>query len=69
MKKEIQTLRDRLAEKEHKIPSPQEPVSAPVQRPAPQTVQKGSFSNPLKPTVAPEQEGFISFFEKPGKDG
>lgn len=67
MKKEIQTLRDRLAEKERKT-SEQAPEAIPVQRPAPQTVQKGSFSNPLKPTIAPEQEGFMSFFEKPGKN-
>lgn len=71
MKKEIQTLRARLAEKEKsgKRESSNESVaSAPVQRPAPQTVQKGSFSNPLKPTVTPEQEGFMSFFEKTGQD-
>src|SRR5699024_10500224 len=70
MKKEIQTLRVRLAEKEKagKTESSDESLpSAPVQRPAPQTVQKGSFSNPLKPTVTPEQEGFMSFFEKTGQ--
>ena len=71
MKKEIQTLRVRLAEKEKagKTESSDESLpSAPVQRPAPQTVQKGSFSNPLKPTVTPEQEGFMSFFEKTGQE-
>ncbi len=69
MKKEIQTLRARLAEKEQgETSSSQSQEEAPVQRPAPQSsVQKGTFSNPLKPTVAPEQEGFMSFFEKPGK--
>ena len=71
MKKEIQTLRVRLAEKEKagKTEFSDESLpSAPVQRPAPQTVQKGSFSNPLKPTVTPEQEGFMSFFEKTGQE-
>ena len=43
----------------------EEPETAPIQRPTPSSVQKGSFSNPLKATVAPEQEGFMSFFEKP----
>ncbi len=72
MKKEIQTLRARLAEKEKSEKEPPSESSsapgAPVQRPAPQSVQKGSFSNPLKPTVTPEQEGFMSFFEKPGQE-
>lgn len=72
MKKEIQTLRARLAEKdksEKEASSDDSSASnAPVQRPAPQTVQKGSFSNPLKPTVTPEQEGFMSFFEKTGQE-
>lgn len=72
MKKEIQTLRARLAEKdksEKEASSDSNSASsAPVQRPAPQTVQKGSFSNPLKPTVTPEQEGFMSFFEKTGQE-
>lgn len=72
MKKEIQTLRARLAEKEKSEKEPPSEASstpgAPVQRPAPQSVQKGSFSNPLKPTVTPEQEGFMSFFEKPGQE-
>ena len=68
MKKEIQTLRARLAEKEKPPSESSSAPGAPVQRPAPQSVQKGSFSNPLKPTVTPEQEGFMSFFEKPGQE-
>lgn len=72
MKKEIQTLRARLAEKdkpyEQNASGTSAASGAPVQRSAPQTVQKGSFSNPLKPTVTPEQEGFMSFFEKNNAD-
>ncbi len=69
MKQEIQTLRARLEEKEtasatSKDGGEESAPSLPVKRPAPQSVQKGSFSNPLKPTVTPEQEGFMSFFEK-----
>ena len=68
MKKEIQTLRTRLAEKEQGAVASPSQEKAPVQRSAPQSsVQKGAFSNPLKPTVAPEQEGFMSFFEKNSK--
>ena len=68
MKKEIQTLRARLAEKQQGPAVSPSQEEAPVQRPAPQSsVQKGAFSNPLKPTVAPEQEGFMSFFEKTSK--
>ena len=67
---ETDALRCRIAELEaalNAIPEEarEEPETAPIQRPTPSSVQKGSFSNPLKATVAPEQEGFMSFFEKP----
>lgn len=67
---ETDALRCRIAELEaalNAIPGEarEEPETAPIQRPTPSSVQKGSFSNPLKATVAPEQEGFMSFFEKP----
>jgi cell division protein ZapA (FtsZ GTPase activity inhibitor) len=68
MKKEIQTLRARLDEREGTphTPPAAAPAAAPLQRPdgQPSGVQKGSFSNPLKPSITPEQEGFMSFFEK-----
>lgn len=67
---ETEALRNRISELEaalNAIPEEvrEEPETAPIQRPIPSSVQKGSFSNPLKATVAPEQEGFMSFFEKP----
>lgn len=67
---ETDALRCRISELEaalNAIPEEvrEEPETAPIQRPTPSSVQKGSFSNPLKATVAPEQEGFMSFFEKP----
>ena len=67
---ETDALRNRISELEaalNAIPEEarEEPETAPIQRPTPSSVQKGSFSNPLKATVAPEQEGFMSFFEKP----
>ena len=67
---ETDALRNRISELEaalNAIPGEarEEPETAPIQRPTPSSVQKGSFSNPLKATVAPEQEGFMSFFEKP----
>ena len=67
---ETEALRNRISELEaalNAIPEEarEEPETAPIQRPTPSSVQKGSFSNPLKATVAPEQEGFMSFFEKP----
>lgn len=67
---ETEALRNRISELEaalNAIPGEvrEEPETAPIQRPTPSSVQKGSFSNPLKATVAPEQEGFMSFFEKP----
>ena len=67
---ETEALRARVSELEaalNAIPGEarEEPETAPIQRPTPSSVQKGSFSNPLKATVAPEQEGFMSFFEKP----
>ena len=67
---ETDALRCRISELEaalNAIPGEvrEEPETAPIQRPTPSSVQKGSFSNPLKATVAPEQEGFMSFFEKP----
>lgn len=67
---ETEALRARVNELEaalNAIPEEarEEPETAPIQRPTPSSVQKGSFSNPLKATVAPEQEGFMSFFEKP----
>lgn len=75
-REELQALRESLAQKEGQVsqapkaPAPveEEPPTAPVQRPTPPSIQKGSFSNPLKPTVAPEEEGFMSFFEKPEKN-
>lgn len=67
---ETEALRNRISELEAALNAiPEEvreaPETAPIQRPTPSSVQKGSFSNPLKATVAPEQEGFMSFFEKP----
>ena len=67
---ETEALRNRISELEaalNAIPEEvrEEPETAPIQRPTPSSVQNGSFSNPLKATVAPEQEGFMSFFEKP----
>ena len=67
---ETEALRNRISELDaalNAIPEEvrEEPETTPIQRPTPSSVQKGSFSNPLKATVAPEQEGFMSFFEKP----
>lgn len=65
LKKEIQTLRARLTEEQKKEDSKEE-ADVPVKKtngdsPAP---VHGSFYNPLHRDITPEQEGFMSFFEK-----
>lgn len=68
LKREIQALRARLSDEDepssevpHEEVRPAKPVvpGAPVQRP-----QSGSYSRVLPGIPTPEQEGFMSFFEK-----
>ena len=67
LKREIQTLRARLSDEDEpskELPQetrPTKPIvpGAPVQRP-----QSGSYSRVLPGGPTPEQEGFMSFFEK-----
>ena len=63
LKKEIETLRARLEQQKR---GGGEEEQAPVKKPngeAPTPV-RSSFYNPLHRYITPEQEGFMSFFEK-----
>lgn len=67
LKREIQTLRSRLSEdggvKNTEV-SEEAPPSRPIAPAAPvQRAQTGSYSR-VQPDHSPEQEGFMSFFEK-----
>jgi Cell division protein ZapA. len=75
MRREIQTLRSRLSEQDEGTQEPEkqeekQPAARPIAPAAPvQRPQTGSYSRVAPQNdVSPEQESFISFFEKKNED-